>query len=101
MATSLKGMRLYLDTHVVDYLYDHARDYWEDTDRLPTISQLAVIDHSGHVDDLMALSLILNLAFWSELTIVIGNEVIREIGRSADMQLGAKAEAIKGGKIGN
>lgn len=81
MATSLKGLRLYFDTHVIDYLYDHARDYWEDTDKLPTISKLAEIDHSEHIDDLMALSLILTIAFWNELTIVIGNEVIREIGK--------------------
>ena len=84
MTTSFKGSRLYLDTHVIDYLYDHAQDYWEGTDKLPTISTLAEVDHSEHIDDLVALSLILKLAFWNELTIVIGNEVIREIGRIPD-----------------
>lgn len=79
MEIYLKNLRFYLDTHIIDYLYDHRKDYWQDTQELPTISKVAVIDHSDHIDELVALQAFLILAYWNDFILVIGDRLLNEL----------------------
>lgn len=84
MEKSLKGLRIYLDTHIIDYLYDHRQDYWQDTQELPTISKLAEFDQSDHINELIALQAFLILAYWNNFTLVIGDRLLDELERIPD-----------------
>jgi hypothetical protein len=84
MIGALKGIRIYLDTHIIDYLYDHRKDYWEDIAQHTSISNLARIDHSSHINDLLALYWFLTLTYIDDFVLIIGNRVLGELEKITD-----------------
>lgn len=78
----IRGLRIYLDTNIINYLYDFRGDYWKDW--LPEIDKRAKVDKSSQIDEYLALETFLVLAYWNEFELIIGNEMLDELEDNAD-----------------
>lgn len=69
--------KIYLDTHFIDYLWDHRAAIWEDDER--SLRAARERDTSEQVEEYELLREFPMLAYWNEWFVTVGEEVFRQL----------------------
>jgi hypothetical protein len=76
--------RLYLDTHYIDYLWDHRQNVWNGPLEWSQSRFAARGVSAPSEDDFVSLEAFHDLCFLNDWRIVIGDQVLRELSNIAD-----------------
>lgn len=73
------GHRIYLDTHMIDYLWDHRSLIWES--KAGSLRRARVKDSSSQIKEYEALEAFPEVCYFNDWRLVVGERVIDELRR--------------------